>query len=346
MPIDKRSLVTGLAATLAATAASRKALAQVAPIAPEQPLPAKGQLSDPGASAEAQALYRYLCEIWGQKTLTGQQESTWHGGPRYELDYIQRVSGKQPAILGLDYIDPADRGAVNRRAIHWWRSGGIVTLCWHWGNPLVGPGYENSKIAFDVAAALTDGTAENRAMMRDLDQIAGYLAALQRARVPVIWRPFHEFTGTWFWWGQCGPDLFQRLWIKMHDHFTRERGLHNLIWILGYSGEPSAAYYPGRVYTDLIGADIYVKDHGAQKPLYDAVRAISGDAMPIALHECGPIPDPALVRETGADWLYFMVWHSDFIHDGVTNPPSVIKAAYDDPRYVTKDELPRLGRQT
>jgi mannan endo-1,4-beta-mannosidase len=304
----------------------------------------KGVLSNPDATAEARALYHYLNDVWGHRTLTGQQESIWHGGPRYELDYIQQVSGKQPAVLGLDYIDPSDRGGVNRRARAWYDGGGIATICWHWGNPLVGPGYVNSKIHFDAAAALRPGTPENLAMMRDLDAIAGYLGELRDWRVPVLWRPFHEFTGDWFWWGQCGPDVFKALWTLMYDRYTRHFGLNNLIWVLGYTKDPDPAWFPGRARIDIIGADNYVEDRGPMADMYARVRAITGDAVPITMHECGPIPDPDQMTATQANWLYFLVWHSQFIRDGKTNPPDWIKAVYNSPRYVTLDQVPDLKR--
>ncbi len=282
----------------------------------------------------------------GRKTLTGQMESGWNGG-RVELDYIRACSGQLPAILGLDYIDPAANDRVNDRAARWYlEEGGIPTLCWHWGAPDVGPGYANSKKPFDVDAALTQGTRQNRAMMRDLDDIAGRLDVLRRRGVPVLWRPFHEFTGSWFWWGQHGPEGFKRLWTTMYDHFTHERGLNNLIWVLGYSGEPQSSYNPGRAYFDVAGADTYVKDHGPLKGLYDKVRAIVGEGVPIALHENGPIPDPALVDQTHADWVYFMTWHTNWIKDPSVNPPDLIKRAYTSARYVTKSELPDLKTYT
>jgi mannan endo-1,4-beta-mannosidase len=69
--------------------------------------PATGSLSNTAASAPAKALYRYLWSIYGHKTLTGQQESFWKPeGPTVELDYIRKVSGRLPAVLGLDYIEP------------------------------------------------------------------------------------------------------------------------------------------------------------------------------------------------------------------------------------------------
>ena len=104
-------------------------------------MPARA-LSNPRASAEARALYGYIWSIYGTRTLTGQQEQNFTpAGARVELDYIQTVTGRQPALLGLDYIEPADQRAVNERATAWHRSGGIVSLCWHWGAPDIGTGY-------------------------------------------------------------------------------------------------------------------------------------------------------------------------------------------------------------
>ncbi len=338
-PTKRHILASGAASALGALAAT-----SLAPAAHATPVPGKGRLSHPKASAQARSLYRYLNDIWGHRTLTGQQESIWHGGPRYELDYIRQVSGKQPAVLGLDYIDPADRAGVNRRAQAWYDGGGIATICWHWGNPLVGPGYANSKIHFDAAAALKPGTPENAALLRDMDEIAGFLGELRDRQVPVLWRPFHEFTGDWFWWGQCGPETFKALWTLMYDRYTQRFGLDNLIWVLGYTKDPDPAWFPGRERIDIIGADNYVQDRGPMDDMYARVRAITGDEVPIALHECGPIPDPEQVTRTRANWLYFLVWHSEFIHDGKTNPADWIRTVYDAPRYVTLDQVPDLRR--
>lgn len=339
MTSNRRDILTG-AAALGLTGLGLSGLPTSA--VAQSVTPGKGVLSNPKASPRARALYHYLNDVWGQRTLTGQQESIWHGGPRYELDYIQQVSGKQPAVLGLDYIDPADRAGVNHRAKAWYDGGGIATICWHWGNPLVGPGYVNSKIHFDAVAALKPGTPENTALLRDMDEIAGYLGQLRDQDVPVLWRPFHEFTGDWFWWGQCGPEVFKALWTLMYDRYTQKFGLNNLIWVLGYTKDANAAWYPGRERIDIIGADNYVQDRGPMDDMYARVQAITGDAVPITLHECGPIPDPAQLTATHANWLYFLVWHSEFIRDGKTNPPDWINQVYHSPRYITLDQVPDL----
>ena len=299
------------------------------------------RLSNAKATPAAHKLYAYLWSQYGRKTLTGQQEQgSAPPNPHGELDYLQRVTGKLPAILGLDYIDPRDNDAVNDRATAWARSGGIVTLCWHWGAPDIGTGYENSKKDFDVAAALKPGTPQNTAMMRDMTEVARLLKVLQDRGVPVLWRPFHEFSGDWFWWGKHGPDAFKALWALMYNHFTRVHGLNTLIWVLGWAGQNiDPAWYPGHTTVDVAGADIYAKDHGNLAPMFAQVKAIVGDTLPICLHENGPVPDPAHLGPD-ADWLWFMTWHTRWLTGADQNTPEQLRNDFASKRYVTKDELP------
>lgn len=300
--------------------------------------PTSRRLSNPAASAEARTLYAWLWSVYGRRTITGQQECPV--APRDELPYLERTTGKLPALLGLDYIDPRENAGVNERATAWHRSGGIATLCWHWGAPDIGTGYENSKKDFDVAKALTPGTPQNRLMTRQMDEIGDLLADLRDKHVPVLWRPFHEFSGDWFWWGKHGPAAFRALWTGMYDHYTRRRGLTNLIWVLGWAGQNvDPAYYPGRAYVDVVGADIYADDHGPLAPMFGQVKAIVGDAVPICLHENGPVPDPAKLGP-GADWLWFMTWHTRWIKGSDQNMPDQLRDFFASDRYLTKDELP------
>lgn len=305
--------------------------------------PAPRRLSNPGASAEARALYARLWSLYGRYTLTGQQEQNFTpAGPRVELDHIAAVAGEQPALLGFDYIDPKDEQGVNDRATAWHRSGGLVTICWHWGAPDIGPGYENSKKDFDVARALIAGTPQNIAMRRQMAHVGDLLAVLRDRRIPVLWRPFHEFSGDWFWWGKHGPESFKALWRLMYEDYAA-RGLDNLIWVLGWAGQNvDPAYYPGRDTVDIAGADIYVDDHGNLAPMFAQVKAAVGDSVPICLHENAPIPDPATLGPD-ADWLWFMTWHTRWLTDPAQNDPARLKAYYASERYVTKDELIRMS---
>ncbi len=305
----------------------------------------KHHLSNPQASPRAEKLYAYLWHTYRHKTLTGQQAAP-RTGQSGELAYLQRVTGKQPAILGLDYIHPDEQAFVNDYATRWYlEQGGIPTLCWHWGAPDIGTGYENSKKDFDLPAALRPGTSQHDALQRDLDGIADQLTILRDRDIPILWRPLHEFTGSWFWWGKHGPSAFKDLWILMYEYFTTTRGLNNLLWVAGFSGEPgtssSAAWYPGPQYVDIAGPDTYVKDHGNLAPLFAQAHAIVGDTKPICLHECGAIPDPDLLGHA-APWLYFMAWHTSFVINNSLNTADFLHRVYNSERYLTLDELPNL----
>lgn len=323
---NRRETLLGLSATAGLGAPSRRS---------------DRRLRHPSPSPEAQALYAYLWSLYGAYTLTGQQEQNFtSAGPGQELAYLKDVTGRQPALLGFDYIHPEDNAAVNARAIDWSRSGGVVSVCWHWGAPGGPPGYEASKQDFDLAAGLLAGTAENRAMLEDMDVVAELLKGLRDAGVPVLWRPLHEFSGAWFWWGRHGPERFKALWRLMQDRFTRLHRLDNLIWVLGWAGQNvDPAYYPGRAAVDIVGADLYVEDDGNLAPMFGQVRNIVGATVPICLHENGPVPDPTRLGPD-ADWLWFMTWHTQWLKSPQLNPPDRLRRAYNSDRYITHDRLP------
>ncbi len=94
--------------------------------------------------------------------------------------------------------------------------------------------------------------------MKDLDTIAAGLKELQEAGVVVLWRPFHEMNGGWFWWGAKEPAKFIRLWRHMFDYFTKTKGLDNLLWVYSPNhGNKTADYYAGDQYVDIVGLDAY-----------------------------------------------------------------------------------------
>ena len=89
------------------------------PLCAENPLPA------------ARRVYEYLQSLSG-KCLTGQMESQWCRSTEHEISYLTDVTGRQPAIRGLDFMDN-DYLGVTQRAKDWWARGGIPTICWHTG---------------------------------------------------------------------------------------------------------------------------------------------------------------------------------------------------------------------
>ncbi len=222
------------------------------------------RLSNPNSNDLTCKIYSYLCSLSGSGVLTAQQESTWMDSPDYEMNYIYNASGKYPAMRGLDYMND-DFDGVNRRAAEWFGKGGLVTICWHTGSDFNGEWKDamNDEVT-DWDALFTEGTPENKKLLDGMDKGAKALSELQKNGVTVIWRPFHEFDGGWFWWGKGGADNFVKLWRLMYERYTEYWHLNNLIWVLGYShnGKDYTKWYPGDEYCDIIGADSY--DGGAQ----------------------------------------------------------------------------------
>lgn len=203
------------------------------PLCAENPLPA------------ARRVYEYLQSLSG-KCLTGQMESQWCRSTEHEISYLTDVTGRQPAIRGLDFMDN-DYLSVTQRAKDWWARGGIPTICWHTGADFFSGYPECRESELDWASAFVDGTEANRRLLDGLDHAVPYLKRLQSDGVPVLWRPFHEMDGGWFWWGRGGAANFVRLWRLMHDRYTHVHGLRNLIWVLGFSDatEDLRPWYPG-----------------------------------------------------------------------------------------------------
>jgi mannan endo-1,4-beta-mannosidase len=293
-------------------------------------------LSNPESSPEAKALQAYLCSLEGKGILAGQQEVPHPGREDCdELNYIKATTGKLPAVLGLDYIDYQN---VTERALDWSRRGGIVSLCWHWGAPGEGMGFEASQTKVDLDEVLRPGSKLNQILIADLDRTAGELTRLRDAGVPVLWRPFHEMNGGWFWWGKAGPEPFKALWKLMYERYTKVHHLNNLIWVLGFTSKPDAAWYPGDAYVDIAGADEYKK--GTHPAMYSAVTRIVGKSMPVPYHECGPIPDPEKLSKEGPAWAWFLTWHT--IHVKTQNTPEYLKQIYTHPYVITLDKLPKF----
>ena len=298
-----------------------------------------GTLSNENAIPAAKAVYAYIQEINGQFCLTGQMESTWMSSPDYEMNIVQRHTDELPAIRGLDFMHNDFQGVVNR-SIAWWEKGGIPHICWHTGSDFAS-GYNESKSHnLDWDKALTPGTAEYDKLLKAMDRAVPYLQQLEDAGVPVLWRPFHELDGGWFWWSKGGSESFVKLWQLMYSRYTDYWGLDNLIWLLGYSGNGGnmAAWYPGDEYVDLIGADSYTP--GANGHLYAEVAAIAPEGMPIMFHECGTIPTAEQMVRANAPWAMFMVWHTDYISNGQWNTPASLKKIYGGEFFITLDELP------
>ena len=194
---------------------------------------------------------------------------------------------------------------------------------------------------FDAANATVEGTWENKVFTEDLKNAAAYLKLLRDADIPVLWRPFHEAAGGWFWWGKDAAS-FKSLWIAMFNYFKTE-GLDNLIWVWTTEGD-DADWYPGDQYVDIVGRDIYNKETADCVSEYTSIAGNYGNKI-VSLSECGTV---GLISEqwaSGARWSWFMPWYDGTNEDGspvVHADEAWWKDAMSQEFVVSREELPSM----
>lgn len=306
----------------------------------------------PDPSPEAVELLEFLYEISGRRILTGQHSPPLLGSTR--LSPVHRATGHYPAVFGQDFgfSYPGYWDGINFRqrivddAILRHRDGFIITLMWHAVPPTQDePVKFRESIQSDLTGEewtelITPGTDLNERWQSQVDVIAWFLRQLRDAGVPVLWRPYHEMNGTWFWWGkQGGDDGYKRLWQMMYDRLVNFHKLNNLIWVYNTNEvkdgvDSHETYFPGHDYVDVLATDVY--SQGFDQLNYDTLLKLA-EGKPIALGEVGSIPSLEKLKEQPR-WTWFMSW-------GETRGRGV-RGIYGSKETLTLDELPWVEEQT
>lgn len=319
-------------------------------------------LVNPNATDNAKRLMSYLCDMYGEKIISGQYCDTGMNG--WEMRKIaENNGGKYPAVLGLDMgyysqtgIDHEIECKTTEQAIACWEGGGIVTICWHWLVPekyVSGTWYSSFRpehTNINLKKILNGQDDEGlQLIMQDIDNIAQELLKMQEAGVPVLWRPLHEASGGWFWWGAEGADVYKQLYILLYDTLTNTYGLNNLIWL--WNGQ-DATWYPGDEYVDIVGIDIYAGEHtySSQSEAFLQNLAYGGNKKLVVLSENGTMIDPDLSVRDRAMWGFFCTWSGEFVMTtGVKKAYSeqytdieMLTKVYNSEYVITRDELPDL----
>jgi mannan endo-1,4-beta-mannosidase len=314
--------------------------------------------ANPRANAAARAVLKYfqtLSDAPDRRIVSGQFSNFGKGANLRAMTNIYEKTGHWPAIIGVDYAD-FGRGGLetavpNKTAIAYWREGGLVTISAHLYNPARTNGYGLRDKGVNLASLLaTDNPAHTR-WMQELDVLAAGLQELRSANVVVLWRPFHEMNGDWFWWGGEDPEAFIQLWRQMFDYFSNDKQLDNLIWVYGPNhGRNTASYYAGDGYVDLVGLDAYTDfvdlDHIKG---YAAVAALP---KPFGFTEFGPHgpSNPpgdydytrflAGLQRDFPKTCFFMCWNARWS----LGSNEKTKELLDNPIIVNRQNLPALGR--
>lgn len=317
----------------------------------QTPEPALCEPVNPNATAEARALLKRICSISGKAILSGQ-----HNFPNdlsKHSDATAKVAGKYPVIWGSDFgftggddkDSIAGRDAMIEEAKRQHAAGSVITLMWHVVRPiddepvLPGAGWigsiQNRLSDFEWNELLTTGTEMHRRWLINIDTAARYLKRLQSAKIPVIWRPYHEANGAWFWWGgRAGENGFAALYRMTYDRLVNYHQLDNLLWVwnsnapTGSNVGPYADYYPGRRFCDILATDIY----GEFKQSYHDDLAALAEGMPIALGEVGAVPSPAILK-VQPRWAWFMIWADMLSY----SKKDVVQELFSDPRTLWRD---------
>jgi mannan endo-1,4-beta-mannosidase len=303
-------------------------LMAVSPVSSGEP----GKPVTPKASPEAAALLDFIYSISGKYILTGQHNYPNINGrnTKFAAKYI----GETPVIYSTDWgfakEDDKDsylaRPAIVKEAIRQHQLGSIITICWHAVPPTAKepvtfqpvPGIKPAALE-SVQGQLTDqqfrdiltpGTALYKSWCAQVDSVAFYLKKLRDAHVPVLWRPYHEMNGSWFWWGgRTGKYSTQALYRQIFNRLVKYHKLNNLIWVWSVDRPTRpemqfSNYYPGNDYLDILALDVYGSDFNQK--YYDGLLALS-NGKPITLGEVGNPP----VREiltSQPKWCYWVIW--------------------------------------
>lgn len=275
-------------------------------------------LADTNATYETKSLYSNLWEIQKSGFMFGHHDDLWYGRKWYDesgRSDTRDVCGDYPAVCSVDFGSVMDdrhpydfdikENLIRKRVIREaYDRGEVITACIHINNPLTGgDSWDNSRNDV-VKEILEEGGATNIKYKIWLDRLADFALALKGSDgklIPVIFRPYHEHTQTWSWWGRsCTTESeFVRLWQFTVNYLRDAKGVHNFIYAISpqmdspKSREDFLYRWPGNEYVDFIGMDCY---HG----LSPATFAINMTALSKLSKE---LKKPCGVTETGVEGL-------------------------------------------
>lgn len=240
---------------------------------------ATAQIADKNATKETTCLLANLHKQIAKGIMFGHQDDLAYGvGWKYERGRsdVKETTGQYPAVYGWELgrletdaaenLDGVPFSKMKQYIAEAYQRGGVITISWHLNNPLTG------KSAWDPAAGTVEsvlpGGSKNELYKSWLDKVAAFFLDLKGKKgefIPVIFRPFHELNGSWFWWGKnhCSPGQLKELYRFTEMYLRNEKNVHHLLYAFNTdrfaSAEEYLERYPGDEYVDIVGFDIYQK---------------------------------------------------------------------------------------
>ncbi|MDR0973357.1 MAG: glycoside hydrolase family 26 protein [Prevotellaceae bacterium] len=322
------------------------------------------QPADPDATPEAKALFARLLKLQDKGVMYGHQDdlmtgSTWWYEP--DRSDTKEAVGDYPGVVGWELgelelggsrsLDSISFAQARERIIWWHKQNGIMTISWHVVNPITsqwpgikepngaGSAWEVEMLAANdpemnaVRSVLPGG--KNHAMFNTwLDRLARYFNTWRDEEgklIPFIFRPYHEHSGSFFWWGRtrCYDEEYAELW-RYTVKYLRNKGLHNILYAYNtdkvYSSEEYLAGYPGDEYIDMLSIDWYGQGEEFNQNVDKALKFTTDLAAQKhklhALSECGPISADLQKILAKYKSSYILTWRSAPPRGGFTPRPT------------------------
>jgi mannan endo-1,4-beta-mannosidase len=338
--------------------------------------------ADGRATTETRQLFFSMQRLLNVGVIFGHHDDQAYGvGWRGEANRsdVKSVTGSYPAMYGWDLakIEHDSIHDINGIAFKQQKQfvktvfarGGINTFCWHMDNPA------NGKTAWDTTQHtvkdLIPGGAFHEVYVAYLDRAANYLADMKGPEgeaIPILFRPFHELTGNWFWWckNTSTPDEFKALWHFTIDYLRDKKKLHNLLIVYSAadfeSEDEFLERYPGDAYADFIGFDNYCTNSVEHYQTKLDKRLAIVDAIAAKHHKISCLPETGYEGIPMANWWtdvllktiakhkvsYVMAWRNGNEHhyyvpySGQTSADDFIKF-YNSPQTIFQNRITPLG---
>jgi mannan endo-1,4-beta-mannosidase len=291
----------------------------------------------------------FLKNISGKQIVLAQHNREPNAEPAKWTEQIKLTTGKYPAMWSGDFLfeqeNIRDRWVMVHEAEKEWKQGALVQIILHTCPPIYGEpcSWEGDKAILSHLTdaewkdLVTDGTTLNKNWKTRLDSIAIYLKYLQDNNVEVLFRPLHEMNQGKFWWGgRTGAEGTAKLYRITHDYLTREKGLHNLVWIWDVQDLDFnwAAYDPGDGYWDILALDVYDDATGYNDKKYQEILKLAG-TKPIAIGECQKLPSLETLAKQPR-WTFVMPW-AELVYE--YNTKSYIKELYNNAQCITLEQM-------
>jgi mannan endo-1,4-beta-mannosidase len=309
-------------------------------------------LIDKNATKETRALFKNLKQLSEKHILFGHQHATEYGhgwsGEEGRSD-VKSVTGSHPAVIGVDFsgLSGVSETNIQQTKKHLQKTiadtydrGGVITVSWHFNNPVSSTNfYWNDSTASPAVKHIVPGGAHHdkyKAILKTVADLANSTKGKDGILVPMIFRPYHEFDGDWFWWGRahCTTDEFKTLWRFTVSYLRDSLQVHNFIYAFSpdnrfFTEEQFLERYPGDEWVDMVGMDNYGDfgrdgkynlDAGYKKLKIVSDYAIKANKL-AAFTETGleSIPNTSWWTETllktlkrgGLKLSYVLVWRND-----------------------------------